>query len=300
MNNDLKQFMEKTFPTGTKIKIDRAANDDIVRKTYIVDRIDDNGLYCSTESGNVVLINPDESTFYKLDQPPIVAYGYDDEPAELTDVRQISEFIINNGLYGDISMYKKDSGEFVLSTMGIFIDRIADMDFRNELLTILVPLQQQYPFGMPNEQDTEESENAEINERKTFDYNGTTVYFEISDYASDPSLLAIKMFTSDGEDFGTLSVNVRGHGHIEPNQTFIDTNNMPNVVEFLVSSKVANPVTENGVPVTIKSGFCEYPLYEFNEELLVDIDLKGYMDHIHNYNQAVNDMTEELTIGGQL
>ena len=150
MNNDLKQFMEKTFPTGTKIKIDRAANDDIVGKKYIMDRIDDNGLYCSTESGNVVLIDPDESTFYKLDQPPIVAYGCDDEPAELTDVRKISEFIINNGLYGDITMYKKDTGEFVLSTIGIFIYQIADMDFRNELLTILVPLQQQFPFGMPD------------------------------------------------------------------------------------------------------------------------------------------------------
>lgn len=166
MNNDLKQFMGKTFPTGTKIKIDRAANDDIVGKTYIVDRIDDNGLYCSTESGNVVLIDPDESTFYKLDQPPIVAYGCDDEPAKLTDVRQISEFIINNGLYGDITMYKKDTGEFVLSTMGIFIDQIADMDFRNELLTILVPLQQQFPFGMLDEQDNGETEATEWNKRK--------------------------------------------------------------------------------------------------------------------------------------
>ena len=45
MNNDLKQFMEKTFPTGTKIKIDRAANDDIVGKTFIVDSIDNNDLH---------------------------------------------------------------------------------------------------------------------------------------------------------------------------------------------------------------------------------------------------------------
>ncbi|MBO5559082.1 DUF4313 domain-containing protein [Ruminococcus sp.] len=298
MNNDLKQFMEKTFPTGTKIKIDRAANDDIVGKTYIVDRIDDNGLYCSTESGNVVLIDPDESTFYKLDQPPIVAYGCDDEPAELTDVRQISEFIINNGLYGDISMYKKDTGEFVLSTMGIFIDQIADMDFRNELLTILVPLQQQFPFGMPDEQDNEETEATEWNKRKIFNYSGTQVYFEISDYESDPAIMAITLFTSDGEEFGTLSVNVWEHGHIEPNQTFIDTNNMPNAVEFLESIKGVEPVTENGVPVTAKSGFCEYPLFEFSEELLADMDLKGYMEHIHNYDRALTDMTKEMTMGG--
>ena len=298
MNNDLKQFMEKTFTTGTKIKIDRASNDDIVGKTYIVDKIDDNGLYCSTESGNVVFIDPDESTFYKLDQPPIVAYGCDDEPAELTDVRQISEFIIKNGLYGDRSMYKKDTGEFVLSTMGIFIDQIADMDFRNELLTILVPLQQQFPFGMPDEQDNEETEATEWNKSKIFNYSGTQVYFEISDYESDPSIMAITLFTSDGEEFGTLSVNVREHGHIEPNHTFIDTNNMPNAVEFLESIKGVEPVTENGVPVTAKSGFCEYPLFEFSEELLADMDLKGYMEHIHNYDRALTDMTKEMTMGG--
>ena len=85
---------------------------------------------------------------------------------------------------------------------------------------------------------------------------------------------------------------------LDGNQTFIDTNNMPNAVEFLESIKGVEPVTENGVPVTAKSGFCEYPLFEFSEELLADMDLKGYMEHIHNYDRALTDMTKEMTMGG--
>ena len=69
----------------------------------------------------------------------------EEEPAELTDVRQIAEFIVNNGPYCDVIMYKKDTGDFVLSTNGIFLDHIADMDYSSELLTILVPLQKKYP-----------------------------------------------------------------------------------------------------------------------------------------------------------
>ena len=49
-----------------------------------------------------------------------------------------------------------------------------------------------------------------------------------------------------------LSVN-------KPNVNFVDTNNLPNIEEFLVENKIAKP-TGNFVI----SGFCVYPEYEFD------------------------------------
>lgn len=289
MDKSLKAFMERTFPVETKIKIDRAADEKIVGKTFIVEHMSDEGLLCTDESGKPKLINPDEATFYKLNQPPILAYSIDEQPEEFTDVRQIAEFIVKNGMNCDITMYKKDTNAFVLSTMGIFIDHIADMDFRSELLTILVPLQQQYPLGMPREV---------INEKAMFDYNGAQVYFEIGDYEAEPTTMAITLFTDDGEEYGTLTVNLGEHEEIEANQAFIDVNNMPEAIELLSSIEGVKPVIRNGVTVTARSGFCEYPLYEFDEELLRQLDNEGYERHLVNYSDSQQVEHGNMEMGG--
>ena len=287
MDNRLKDFMERRFPAGNTIRIDHPFDDEdealmeLVGKDFRIDSIEDDGLHCTDANGDPIIIDPEKYAFYKLNQPPILAYGYDDEPAELTDVRQIAEFIINNGNHCDISMYTKDTDEYVLNTMGIFLDHIADMDFRDELLTILVPLQQQYPFGMPKKH--KEAETAYDAERKIVDYNGTKVYFEISDYHYDHSVMALSLFSADdNEPYATLSVNLPEHDPLKPNQTFIDTNNCFGAEAFLESLDGAKKVTVNGIPVTERSGYCTYPLYEFDENLLRQLDAPGYEEHLKN------------------
>ena len=295
MDYRLKDFMEKRFPAGNTIRIDHPFDDEdealkmLVGKDFLIESIEDDGLHCTDANGNSTVIDPEKYAFYKLNQPPILAYGCDDEPAELTDVRQIAEFIINNGNHCDISMYTKDTDEYVLNTMGIYLDHIADMDFRDELLTILVPLQQQYPFGMPKKQ--EEAETASDAERKIVEYNGTKVYFEISDYYYDPSVMALSLFSAaDNEPYATLSVNLPEHDPLKPNQTFIDTNNCFGAEAFLESLDGAKKVTVNGIPVTGRSGYCTYPLYEFDEKLLCELDAAGYKEHLENC------ITEEMDI----
>lgn len=304
MDNDLKTFMEKTFPAGTRIRIDRAENEKMIGKEYLVGSVDSDGLHCTDENGNAEIIDPDLATFYKLDQPPVLAYGMNDEPAELTDVRQIAEFIVNNGPYCDISMYKKNTGDYVLNTMGIFIDRIADMDFRSELLTILVPLQQEYPFGMPKGQEESERKPLSDNNRPVFEYQGSEIYLELGEYASDTDVIALTMYTADdNEYFATLSVNLSEHIPLEPNQTFIDTNNLSDAEKFLSSIDGARPVMNNGNPVTGHSGYCEYPLYEFDNDLLCRLDPEGYERHFGNTQETEHnvrkqqDETEDMTMG---
>lgn len=59
---------------------------------------------------------------------------------ELHSVQEVAEFICREGQNGDLTI-QTESGLFFLSTFGTFIDRIADMDYRQQLLEVLVPMQ---------------------------------------------------------------------------------------------------------------------------------------------------------------
>ena len=62
------------------------------------------------------------------------------EAAELHSVQEVAQFIYEKGLHSDVLITKEDGTPFI-TTFGIFIDRIVDMDYREELLKELVPLQ---------------------------------------------------------------------------------------------------------------------------------------------------------------
>lgn len=83
--------------------------------------------------------------------------------------------------------------------------------------------------------------------------------------------LAILMFvtTPKGkikEEFGNLTVNI-DDSNIFANDVdtqFIDTNNLGNeIIHWLVENNIAKPTGMIGF-----SGFCSYPLFKFNKEVL--------------------------------
>jgi hypothetical protein len=59
---------------------------------------------------------------------------------ELHSVQDVAEFICQEGIYGDLTITTEE-GEFFLSTFGTFVDRIADLDYRQKLLEVLIPMQ---------------------------------------------------------------------------------------------------------------------------------------------------------------
>lgn len=62
------------------------------------------------------------------------------ELVELHNVKEVAQFIYEQGLRGDVLITDEENTPFI-ATFGIFIDKIADMDYRQELLKELVPLQ---------------------------------------------------------------------------------------------------------------------------------------------------------------
>ena len=137
----MKDFFERTFPSGTQIKIEASGNEAIVGKICTINSIDDECyMTCTDESGTVFKLDALESRFYKpngrrLESECIRGTFH------FNNVKEVAEYIIKYGLYEDLSFYDSDTGEEVFWTKGVFLDRITDMDYRTELLNILVPMQ---------------------------------------------------------------------------------------------------------------------------------------------------------------
>lgn len=128
--------------------------------------------------------------------------------------------------------------------------------------------------------------------RRLYELNGEKYSFRVGGYVTDPMVMSISMECEDGEPYGTLSKNFGSFvgndpytgSFIRENCTFIDTNNYKGIESFLQEIG-AQPYKKWGSTVTVQSGFCEYPLYEFPHDVLKDMDPKGYEKHMADYRE---------------
>jgi hypothetical protein len=68
-------------------------------------------------------------------------YGFSDrETKELNSIEEVANFIMKEGLYSDVKILTEE-GEHLLDTFGIFINKISDMEYREQLLKVLIPMQ---------------------------------------------------------------------------------------------------------------------------------------------------------------
>lgn len=61
----------------------------------------------------------------------------------LRNTQEVAEFICYAGEYGDVTV-TDENGVLLLSTYGMYIDKIVDLEYRDELLKVLVPLQKEF------------------------------------------------------------------------------------------------------------------------------------------------------------
>lgn len=70
-----------------------------------------------------------------------IFYGYSDRCSkELKGIHNVAAFICNEGAYSDVSITNKN-GVVLVTTFGPFLNKVINMDFRNELLLKLLPMQ---------------------------------------------------------------------------------------------------------------------------------------------------------------
>ena len=87
------------------------------------------------------------------------------------------------------------------------------------------------------------------------------VRIEVEAYNSN-NTLALELVTDEGEPFCSLTVNLPTHG--ADNETaYVDTNNCPWAEEFILANDIGYPTGD-----VATSGFCTYPLYHFDIDVL--------------------------------
>lgn len=98
-----------------------------------------------------------------MDEKYPVLYGYteDHEVTELHGIKEVAKFICNKGMYGDLKIVTA-LDQPLLSTMGVFLDQVFDVQYREELLEVLIPMQQN--IGGECEESDDERIEREINE----------------------------------------------------------------------------------------------------------------------------------------
>lgn len=80
----------------------------------------------------------------------------------------------------------------------------------------------------------------------------------VNRYENNDSL-AILLFGEDDELFCDMTVNITGSGTSGSNCAFVDTNNNPWIIEFILDNGLGKPTGRYGM-----SGYCTYPEYEFD------------------------------------
>lgn len=152
------QRYKDMYPHGTKIKLNQMGDDpNPIPPGSIgtVIAVDDIGtVHCTFEGiGRSLGLIPGEDDFRKLTQEEIAAeqvkqhphlwgYGLVDNEVELTSYEEVAKFIIKNGVEGDV-MITDDLDRPFISTIGIYLDKVADPSYRDELLKVLVPMQKE-------------------------------------------------------------------------------------------------------------------------------------------------------------
>ena len=73
----------------------------------------------------------------KLD---LVGY-FESESKQLKSIEEVADFICNNGKNGDVTIM--NNGEPFITTIGVYLDKVADIRYRSQLMPILTKKQEQ-------------------------------------------------------------------------------------------------------------------------------------------------------------
>ena len=97
---------------------------------------------------------------------PLLIGHSDQGSQELHSIQEVADFICSQGLESDLLITQED-GSYFLNTFGIYIDRIADMEYREALLKVLIPMQMELDgtAEIDEEPSPEDERLEEVNKR---------------------------------------------------------------------------------------------------------------------------------------
>lgn len=167
------KYVKARYPEGTRLQLEKMQDPyspvpSGMRGT--VEFVDDAGqIHMRWDNGRTLALIPEKDQFRKLNDKERKAEEYVSQVTrkkqrmdggsgsagqkyplliglsqkgdeKLHNIQEVACFICHFGKEEDLIILKED-GSLFLSTFGIYIDQICDMDYRSELLRVLVPMQ---------------------------------------------------------------------------------------------------------------------------------------------------------------
>ena len=167
-------MLREFYPKGMRVQLDRMYDDPypIPPGTKgTVEGIDDYGhLMMKWDNGRTLSLVWDKDSFHKIgmeNEPvaqryPLLFGSAIDGNRRLHNIQEVAEFICKHGQYGDVRI-TTDDGVELLDTFGIYINKISDMEYREELLKVLVPMQHEVEnAAFSEDEDMDETEEVGI------------------------------------------------------------------------------------------------------------------------------------------
>lgn len=78
------------------------------------------------------------------------------ENRQLKNIDEVAEFICKQGKHGDVTI--KNNGEPFITTIGIYLDKVADIRYRAQLMPILTKKQKTLFSGINKVSETNEDD----------------------------------------------------------------------------------------------------------------------------------------------
>jgi len=133
---------------------------------------------------------------------------------------------------------------------------------------------------------------------QTIEYEGRRYFVTVDTYAQHKMVMAIKLVDAETNEEETITTNlgifVGNNAFISKNFSFVDVNKCPYMEDLLKRTGLAEPCTRFGEPITKNSGFVEYPLYDFNKEMLIKYDATGYKEYSSLYDKSLKKAIEKM------
>ena len=102
---------------------------------------------------------------------------------------------------------------------------------------------------------------------KTYEIDGTKVTVQKSSYMDNQTLAIVLTEVDTGESYDVITTNINDSDFVcDKTHAFVDTNNCPWAPKFIKDNNLGKPMNYIG-----ESGYCSYPLYEFNVEDIPDL-----------------------------
>ncbi len=151
-NKTIVDMLREMYPKGMRVQLDMMDDDPYPIPSGTkgtVQGVDDAGqIMMKWDNGRTLSLIWDKDWFHKIEMEgesvaqryPLLFGSAIDGNRRLHNIQEVAEFICKHGQYGDVRITTNDGFE-LLDTYGIYINKISDMEYREELLKVLISMQ---------------------------------------------------------------------------------------------------------------------------------------------------------------